>query len=82
MSKRNQMLEAPAPASEINYVRWIHPERRAVMGYGILEPGSVHRVADLPGDPLLSLGVTFEAATAEEYAALQPEEPVKESVDE
>lgn len=52
--------ESPQP---IEYVRWIHPEPRAVMGYGVLEPGSIHRVADLPGDPLQQLGITFEAVT-------------------
>lgn len=51
------------------YVRWIHPEPRWVPGYGLLEPNSVHRVADLPGDPLQQLGVTFEAASAEVASA-------------
>lgn len=64
MAKKNQV---PGDTPDIEYVRWVHPERRAVIGYGILEPGSVHRVADLPGDPLQQLGVTFEAATAADY---------------
>lgn len=69
---------APGDSPAVEYVRWIHPERRAVMGYGVLEPGSVHRVVDLPGDPLQQLGVTFEAATAEEFAASANKESVNE----
>lgn len=60
---KKQAAGDSAPA--IEYVRWVYPERRAVMGYGILEPGSVHRVADLPGNPLLQPG--FEPASAEEH---------------
>lgn len=60
MAKKSDKPETP---QTIEYVRWIHPEPRAVMGYGVLEPGSIHRVADLPGDPLQQLGITFEAVT-------------------
>ena len=72
MPKKSDKPKSPQTAT-IEYVRWVHPEPRAVIGYGILEPGSVHRVADLPGDPLQQLGVLFEAAEGPENQEVKHE---------
>lgn len=58
------MAKKSESPQSIEYVRWIHSESCAVMGYGVLKPGSVHRVADMPGDPLQQLGIVFEAVAA------------------